>query len=134
VDAAELGGRSRLKTQDSRLRTRDSNLYPWSEGVGGGIGGGAAGEPVALEDEFGPVGGDAADVGGVGFDGLEGEADFHDVEFDGAAEAGFAEDELGAFFVEFVGDDEVLAVVDEFAGEEGEAAGGEVAGVDADPG
>jgi hypothetical protein len=81
-----------------------------------------------------PLGGGFAEAVGVFFDGDEGEADLEDAEIDGAAEADAGEDEEGFFFVELVGDDEVLVDVEELAGEEGESAGGEVAGEDVDPG
>ncbi len=92
------------------------------------------GDPVALQNHGHPAGGDVALALGVVFDGAEDEAHFLNAGFDGAGETDLGKDEEGRVFLEFVGDDEVLSGVEEFSGEKAEAAGGEVAGEDVDPG
>ncbi len=92
------------------------------------------GQPVILEHKRHPFGGDIALFIGIGLGGFEAQADFLDAHFDGAREADLREHELRGFFVEFVGDDHVLAGVDEFSGEQREPAGGEGSRDDVNPG
>ncbi len=71
---------------------------------------------------------------GVILDGVEGEADFVDAEFDVSAKADLCQNKQRGVLVEFVRDNEVLVDLEKLACEEREAAGGKVPGKDMDPG
>lgn len=92
------------------------------------------GEPVALNDTGEPFGWYFAAAFRVSLGSDEGEADLHDPQIDIAAEADARENEHGLELVKFMGDDQMLIDVEHVAGEEAYASGGEVAGVDMNPG
>jgi hypothetical protein len=89
--------------------------------------------PSGTESGLDPLDGDIPLLVGIGAGGEELDADFGDSDVDQAGEADGAEDEVGDLLADKVGDDNMLARFEGLSGEEGEAAGGEVAGVDVGP-